>query len=64
MFNKQENNFINKKYFNSFLSDKRTVCIKHKDGRITEHPNITNPWKYIVKVKKEMNVESAWIKDE
>jgi hypothetical protein len=64
------NNFIQNEFFNrksspkSFLTDKRTVCVKHKDGHITQHPNITNPWKYIVKVKTNIDVESAWILDE
>ena len=47
----------------SFLTDKRVVCVKTKDGRITEHKDITDPWKYIAKVKKDFNVEDAWIKD-
>ncbi len=47
----------------SFLSDKRIVCVKTKDGRITEHKDITNPWKYIAKVKKNFNVEDAWLKE-
>jgi len=46
------------------LSDKRTVCIKHTDGRITEHHGITNPWKYIAKVKKEMGIETVWLKED
>lgn len=47
----------------AFLSDKRTVCVKTKDGRVTEHHDITNPWRYIAKVKKDFNVEDAWIKE-
>jgi hypothetical protein len=47
----------------SFLSNTRTVCVKTKDGKITEHHNITEPWRYIAKVKKQFNVEDAWIKD-
>lgn len=47
----------------SFLSNTRTVCVKTKDGKITEHHNITDPWRYIAKVKKQFNVEDAWIKD-
>lgn len=47
----------------SFLTDKRIVCVKTKDGRVTEHKDITDPWKYIAKVKKDFNVEDAWIKD-
>jgi hypothetical protein len=47
----------------SFLTDKRIVCVKTKDGRITEHKDITDPWKYIAKVKKDFNVEDAWIKE-
>ena len=47
----------------SFLSDKKTVCIKHKDGRITEHGNIIKVWQYINKVIQSPNVESAWVKD-
>lgn len=48
----------------SFMTDKRTVCVKTKDGIVREYPNITNPWRYIIKVKKNMNVENAWIKKE
>jgi len=47
----------------SFLSNTRTVCVKTRDGKITEHHNITEPWRYIAKVKKQFNVEDAWIKD-
>lgn len=47
----------------SFLSDKRIVCVKTKNGRITEHRDITDPWRYIAKVKKDFNVEDAWIKE-
>ncbi len=46
------------------LSSKRTVCVKHKDGRISEHADITDPWRYIVKVKKNLNVVTAWIKED
>lgn len=49
---------------NTFLSDFRTVCIKHSDGRVTEHTHITNPWRYIAKVKKAFDVENAWVKSE
>lgn len=46
------------------LTPKRTVCVKHKDGRVTEHDGITDPWRYITKVKKNIDIESAWIKEE
>lgn len=46
-----------------FLTDKRIVCVKTKDGRIIEHKDITDPWKYIAKVKKDFNVEDAWISE-
>jgi hypothetical protein len=55
-------NFINKNSIKSFLTGKRTVCVKYKDGRIIEY-EVTNPWKYISKVKKNIGVESAWIKE-
>jgi len=48
----------------NFLETKRTVVVKHKDGTISEHTGITDPWRYIKKVKTMMNVESAWIKEE
>jgi len=48
----------------SILSDKKTVCVKHRDGRITEHMGITNPWRYITKVKKNIDVKTAWIKED
>ncbi|MDD5649106.1 MAG: hypothetical protein PHF86_01625 [Candidatus Nanoarchaeia archaeon] len=47
-----------------FFSNKRTVCIEHQDGKITEHPGITDPWRYITKVKQSIDVKNAWIKDE
>ena len=48
----------------TFLSDKRIVCVKHQYGHITEHRGISDPWKSIAKVKKEMGVLDCWIKDE
>lgn len=47
-----------------FMSGKRTVCIKYTDGRYIEHANISEPWRYIAKVKKSMEIKDAWIKDE
>lgn len=47
-----------------FLDNTYTVCVKHKDGYISEHLKVTNPWKYIARVRKEPDVVSAWIKDE
>lgn len=47
----------------NFLSDKRIVCVKTKDGRISEHHDITEPWRYIAKVKKDFNVLDAWVKE-
>ena len=47
----------------NFLESKRTVMVKHRDGHITEHTGITDPWRYIKKVKKMMDVENAWIKE-
>jgi len=57
---KQSDSFFNK----SFLNEKRTVCVLHDNGTLTEHHNITNPWKYIVKVKKQIGVKNCWIKNE
>lgn len=48
----------------TFMSDFRTVCIRHQDGRVTEHSHITDPWRYIAKVKKAVDVVDAWIKEE
>lgn len=48
----------------TFMSEFRTVCIRHTDGRVTEHSHITDPFKYIKKVKKASDVEDAWIKSE
>ena len=48
----------------TFMSEFRTVCIRHTDGKVTERTHVTNPWKYIAKVKKASNVEDAWIKEE
>jgi hypothetical protein len=47
-----------------FFSNKRTVCVKHQDGHISEHHDIIDPWKYISKVKKTVNIIDAWIKNE
>ena len=46
-----------------FLTNKRTVCVKYKNGRITEHPGIEDPWRYIAKIKKSFEVEDSWIKE-
>jgi hypothetical protein len=48
----------------TFMSDYRTVCVKKADGTISEHSHITQPWKYIAKVKKAVGVIDAWIKEE
>lgn len=45
----------------TFMSEFYIVCIRHTDGRITEHHHITDPWRYIKKVKKAFDVEDAWI---
>ena len=47
-----------------FFKVSRIVCIKHSDGKVTEHGPITDPWRYIKKVEKEPGVEKAWIKPE
>lgn len=59
-FNKNGLKISNKNFF----TNKRTVCIKYKDGKVIEHFDIEDPWRYIVAVKKNINVVSAWIKDE
>ena len=48
----------------SFMDDKRTVCVKYTNGKVIERHFVTEPWKYIAKVKKAVDVEDAWIKDE
>lgn len=48
----------------NFMNDHRTVCIKYTNGKVIEKHFITNPWKYIAKVKKNISVEDAWIKSE
>jgi len=48
----------------NFMNDHRTVCIKYSNGKVIEKPYITDPWKYIAKVKKNIEVEDAWIKTE
>jgi hypothetical protein len=48
----------------TFFTDKRTVCIRHQDGHVTEHVGITDPWKYITKVKESFDVKDAWVKEE
>ena len=56
--------FINKKSIRTFLTDKWTVCVHYKDGKIIEYFGITHPRKFIAKMKKNINVISAWIKTE
>jgi len=48
----------------NFLTSKRTVCVHWKEGGVREYTDITDPWKYIAKMKKRMDVKNAWIKDE
>ena len=48
----------------AFLTEKYTVCIREKGCKVIEHHDITDPWKYIAKLKRDMNIEAAWIKDE
>jgi len=48
----------------SFLSTTSTVVVKWKKGGISEYKNISNPWQYITKMKKRMDVENAWLKNE
>lgn len=48
----------------SFLSTTSTVVVKWKEGGIREYKNISNPWQYITKMKKRIDVENAWLKDE
>jgi hypothetical protein len=48
----------------SFLNDTKTVCVKMMDGTIIEYDNVKNPWAYINKIKKNLNVQNAWIKNE
>ena len=48
----------------SFMNEFKTVCIKHINGKITERHHISDPWRYIAKVKKNLDVEDAWIKAE
>ncbi len=60
--------FNNRKSFlqspRTFMTDKRTVCVKYIDGTIMEHTGITDPWRYITAIKKNVKVDDAWIKDE
>ena len=42
----------------------RTVVVLLRDGTTRMHEGITNPWPYIAKCKKDINVKDAWIKDE
>lgn len=44
------------------MKESRTVVVQHMDGRISEHLGITDPWKYIAKIKKAVDVKNAWIK--
>lgn len=47
-----------------FMNDFKTVCVKYTDGRVIERSHISDPWRYIAKVKKNVEVEDAWIKYE
>ena len=47
-----------------FMNDHKTVCVKYANGKVIERPYITNPWRYIAKIKKNIEVEDAWIKYE
>ena len=47
----------------NFLTNSRTVCVHWKEGGVKEYQNITDPWRYIAKMKKRMDVKNAWIKD-
>ena len=48
----------------TFLTEYRTVCVRKNDGTVSEHTRITQPWRYIAKVKKAVGVSDAWIKEE
>jgi hypothetical protein len=56
--------FINKKSIRTFLTDRWTVCVRYNDGKIIEYVGITNPWKFITTMKKNISVINAWIKTE
>ena len=65
LFDKKD--FLLKEIYNTSLNISkiiipRIVCVKHLDGTITEHGPITNPWKYIAKVKRAPDVIDSWIK--
>jgi len=62
-FQKRDNSIISNNNL-SFLNDTRTVCVKMADGNIIEYNNVKNPWAYIKKVKKNVNVINAWCKNE
>ena len=40
-----------------------TVMVRTKDGAVTAHHKISNPWTYIKAMQKHPNVDSAWIQD-
>jgi len=48
----------------NFLTDKRTVCVQWKEGGVREYHDITDPWRFVTKMKTRMDVQNAWIKDE
>jgi hypothetical protein len=63
-FNKQ--NFFEKKDFLDLNQNRKssTVMVQMLNGEVKEYPNITNPWQYINKCKKNPDVKNAWIKNE
>jgi len=38
-----------------------TVMIRFKDGRVSAQHNVSNPWPYIIEMRKQSNVKSVWI---
>jgi len=38
-----------------------TVMVRYKDGKVVANHNITNPWPYMISLKKHPNVQSVWI---
>ena len=57
-FDKAKGNFF------SLKRESYTVYVKDIYGKVEKHENIKNPWGYIDKAKKDLNVSHAWYEKE
>jgi len=45
----------------SFAASGVTVMVRYTDGKVSAHHKITNPWPYMLAMKKHADVKSVWI---